>query len=341
MAKKPIIKEIKSKEKWEEFILNYPPLSFLQSWNWGETNELMGDKVFRLGLYEKDKLVGVCVVIKAEAKRGAHFLIPGGPLINFKKRSHLRAIFDYLVELGRKESVWFIRVRPQLLDTQENQKIFKTYGFVPASIHLHAETTWELDIAGSAEDILMGMRKTTRNLARRGEKLGLICEKSKNPQDAEILFKLQQETVKRHGFVGFSKKAFASELKTFGHDDQASLFLVKYQRKILAAAIFIFYGEIAYYHYSGSSSDFPKIPSTYFLLWQAIKEAKKRGCRVFNFWGIAPTENSSHPWAGLTLFKQGFGGERVDYLHAQDYPLKPYYWLTRGFETIRRIRRKL
>jgi lipid II:glycine glycyltransferase (peptidoglycan interpeptide bridge formation enzyme) len=341
MAKKLEIKEADSKRDWEKFVSNYPPLSFLQSWNWGETNELMGDKVFRLGLYEKDKLAGVCLVIKAKAKRGAHFLIPGGPLINFKKRSHFQAIFDYLVELGRKERVWFIRVRPQLLASPGNLKIFKNLGFIPAPIHLHAETTWELDINKPEEEILMGMRKTTRNLVRRSERSGLVCRESKDPKDAKILFKLQQETVKRHGFVGFSKKAFASELKTFGYDDQASLFLVRYQRKILAAAIFIFYGEIAYYHYSGSSSDFPKIPSTHFLLWQAIKEAKKRGCRVFNFWGIAPTEDSSHPWAGLTLFKKGFGGERVDYLHAQDYPLKNYYRLTRGFETIRRIRRKL
>jgi lipid II:glycine glycyltransferase (peptidoglycan interpeptide bridge formation enzyme) len=341
MAKKLEIKEIDSKREWEKFVLNYPPLSFLQSWNWGEINKLMGDKVFRLGLYESNKLTGACLAIMTKAKRGPHLLVPGGPLIDYKKKAHIKTVFNYLEGVGEKEGAWFIRVRPQLLESPENQKIFKAYGFIPAPMHLHAETTWELNIDQSEEEILMGMRKTTRYLVRQGGKLGLICKQSKKTKDAEILFKLQQETVKRHSFVGFPLKIFKAHLKTFGKDDQGSLFLIEHQKKILAAAIFIFYKKIAYYHYSGSSSDFPKIPASYYLIWQAIKEAKRRGCRIFNFWGIAPTEDSSHAWYGLTLFKKGFGGERVDYLHAQDYPLKNYYRLTQGFETIRRIRRKL
>ncbi len=341
MAKKLGIKEIDSKKEWERFVSNYPPLSFLQSWNWGEVNKLMGEKIFRLGLYEGNKLTGVCLAIMTKAKRGSHLLVPGGPLIDYKKKTQIKTVFNYLKDLGKREGAWFIRVRPQLLDSPENQKIFKSSGFISAPIHLHAETTWELEIDRPEEEILMEMRKTTRYLVRRGEKLGLVCRQSKETRDVKILFKLQQETVKRHGFVGFPLKMFKAHLESFGEDNQASLFLVEYQKKVLAAAIFIFYHQIAYYHYSASSSDFPKIPASYFLIWQAIKEAKKRDCRIFNFWGIAPTENSSHPWVGLTLFKKGFGGERVDYLHAQDYPLRIYYWLTRGFETVRRIRRKL
>lgn len=336
-----IVKEVENKNLWEEFVLFYQSSSFLQSWNWGETNRLMGDKIFRLGLFEDGKLAGVCLAIKTQAKRGPHLLIPGGPLISWQGKSHIEFLFDYLKQLGHKEKCWFIRVRPQLQANEENKKIFRNLGFSDAPMHLHAENTWVLDISKPEEEILAGMRKTTRYLIRQGEKIGLSCEKSQDPKEAKILFDLQKETVTRHSFVGFPQKLFEIQLETFGRDNQASLFLVRYQKKVLSVAIFIFYGGIAYYHHSGSSSVYPKIPASYFMLWQAIKEAKNRGCHHFNFWGIAPTDNPKHRFAGVTTFKKGFGGERFDHLHAQDFPLTPLYRITYLFETIRRIRRGL
>ncbi len=58
-------------------------------------------------------------------------------------------------------------------------------------------------------------------------------------------------------------------------------------------------------------------------------------------WGISKTETPEHRFAGVTLFKKGFPGERVDWLHAQDLPLTKKYWITYGFENLRRIARRL
>jgi lipid II:glycine glycyltransferase (peptidoglycan interpeptide bridge formation enzyme) len=109
----------------------------------------------------------------------------------------------------------------------------------------------------------------------------------------------------------------------------------------LAIAIIIFYGDTAYYHFSGSVSGHNELPFSYFLQWQIIKEAKKRGIKYYNFWGIAPNDNPNHRFAGVTMFKTGFGGERIDWLHAHDLPISNKYWLTYIFETFRRVSRKL
>ena len=78
------------------------------------------------------------------------------------------------------------------------------------------------------------------------------------------------------------------------------------------------------------------------MQWEAIKEAKQRGCEEYNFWGIAPNDNKNHPWAGLSLFKKGFGGYRRDYVKTQDLPLsKVYTLITRPFEKLRKIKRRL
>ena len=64
------VKEISSKNLWEKFVLQNDPKSFLQSWNWGETNKILGKKIFRLGFTKDKKLVGVCLVIEEKAKTG-------------------------------------------------------------------------------------------------------------------------------------------------------------------------------------------------------------------------------------------------------------------------------
>jgi len=90
---------------------------------------------------------------------------------------------------------------------------------------------------------------------------------------------------------------------------------------------------------------YPKIPVSYLLQWEAIKEGKKRGCKTYNFWGIAPESEleakKDHPWKGLSLFKKGFGGYKKEYVKTQDFPLSWKYWPIYLFEEIRKRKRNL
>jgi lipid II:glycine glycyltransferase (peptidoglycan interpeptide bridge formation enzyme) len=262
-------------------------------------------------------------------------------LLNWDRYEVFKLFIDYLIKLAQKERVVFIRIRPGVYNISRYLQYFRKKGFRNAPYHLHAEVTWELDLSPSLEIILRNMRKTTRYCIRKAEKLGVKVTKSNNIKDAEILYSLQLETARRHKFTPFSREYLVNEFKIFVHDDQAKIFLAHYKREIISSAMIIFYGDMAVYHYAGSCLKYPKIPASYLLQWEAIKEAKKRGCRIYNFWGIAPKDTPRHPWAGLTLFKKGFGGKRVDYLHAQDLPLKWKYWLVWVIESLRRTRRGL
>lgn len=334
-------KEIRDSKIWESFVLSKKPKSFLQSWNWGRTNKITENKIFRLGFYLNNELKGACLLIEQKARRGPHLLIPGGPVIDWSDQTLIDFSISEIKRLAKKEEAWFVRVRPELLDTKDNRKLFKKLGFVSAPMHLHAENTWVLDITQEEEEILYGMRKNTRYLIRKSLKAGLKIDKTTHKKDVVILAKLQEETVKRLGFVGFSKKLFEAELETFGKDNQAQLFICKKGKTPLVAAIIVYYGDYAYYHYSGSSNKLREIPSSYFLQWSVINEAKKRELKYYNFWGIAPEGAKKHRFSGVTTFKKGFGGKRVDWLHAHDLPISNNYWATYTFETLRRITRGL
>jgi len=335
------VEEIVTKKDWEDFVLSQKPKTFLQSWYWGEVNHETGSKIFRLGFKRDGKLVGVCLAIAERARRGPHLVVPAGPILDWEDKKLVDFFVSTIRNLAVKEKVWFVRVRPELENTKECKNMFSKLRFISSPMHLHAENTWILDISKSEDEILSGMRKTTRYLVKKGLKSRLNLKISTDSKFAGVLYKLQKETIERHGFVGFPEKLFRKEVEIFGNDNLASYVVVGKGNSPLAIAIIIFYGESAYYHFSGSVSEFSKLPFSYFLQWEVIKEAKRRGKKFYNFWGIAPNDNPNHRFAGVTLFKTGFGGERIDWLHARDLVISPLYYFTYAFELLRKTTRRL
>ncbi|MFA7170213.1 MAG: peptidoglycan bridge formation glycyltransferase FemA/FemB family protein [Candidatus Paceibacterota bacterium] len=338
-----IVKEIKDKNIWESFILNCSEKTFCQSWNWGNFNESMGDTVWRFGIFEEDELIAVFQTLKIKAKRGVFLFVPHGPVIlKGETKKIIEEILVHLKDLGRKEKVAFIRFSPILEKNKDNVKIFKDLGFRNAPIHMHPELTWELNISLDEEEVLKGMRKTTRYLVKQGEKNKEInIVKGTDDEALEDFERVYLETASRQSFTPFSFKYLKKEVEAFEKDGEVVIFSGKYNGETVSSAIIIYYSNIAFYHQGASSLKYPKIPVSYLLQWEVIKEAKRRNCRLYNFWGVVPESNKNHPWAGLSLFKKGFGGQEKEYVKTQDYPMTPLYWLTYVFEELRKRKRHL
>ncbi len=336
---------IENKEEWENFLLSCEEKTFCHSWNWGEFNFLLGNKIWRFGVFESNNLLAVFQVIGINAKRGRFLFVPHGPVF-LKDHEKIKAILELVLktlkELGKRENVLFLRIAPLLLRNEENNQFFDELGFINAPIHMHPEITWELDLSLSEEELLKNMRKTTRYLIRQAEKNEKIeIVKSTDKEDLEGFEKIYQETAKRHSFVPFSKEYLEKELETFAKDNQALIFSGKYKGEVISSAIIIFHSQRAFYHQGASLPS--KAPVSYLVQWEAIKEAKARGCQKYNFWGIVPQaeQSTNHPWKGLTLFKKGFGGAEKDYVKTKDYPLSWRYWLVFAFEHLRKKKRHL
>ena len=179
--------EITNKEKWENFLSHIDEKTFLNSWNWGEFQLKMGDKIWRLGIFDGGDLVAIALVVRVKAKRGTFLFVPHGPTmlciagnpkseirnpkqIQNSKSQILNTFLNELKNIAKKEGASFIRIAPILERNGENEKIFRELGFRTAPMHMHPEVTWELDITPSEDRLLAGMRKTTRYLIRQAVK---------------------------------------------------------------------------------------------------------------------------------------------------------------------------
>ena len=339
------VSEITNKDIWENFLLNCEEKTFLQSWNWGEFQKKMGNKIWRFGVFENKLLFSVALVIKITARRGTFLFIPHGSVVKNGREqfSTISTILEELKKITREEKASFIRIAPIWERNEENNKVFKDMGFKEASIHMHPEASWKLDIKPSEEELLMQMRKTTRYLIRQAQKnKDLEIFHSQKLEDLEVFNKIYQEVVKEHHFIPFSSNYLKNEFLAFKPDNQISLFFGKYKGNIIASAFIIFWSNIGFYHHAALSPQYHKIPMAYLLQWEAIKEAKKRGCILYDFWGyVSPQDNPEHPWAGPTQFKMGFAGYKKEYVKTQDFVFSRRYWLTYIFEKLRKVKRGL
>ncbi len=338
-----VIHPIESKTAWDGFIAASEPNTFLQSWQWGEFHARTGHAIRRLGIYDGDVPVGCALVILIKARRGSFLFCPHGPVLRAgtDAAAAFKALARSLRELAQESKCHFIRMSTLLLKSDEHERIFRELGFRSAPIHMHPELAWILDVAPGEDALLRGMRKTTRYSIKRAESDGVEIRLSADPEDVETFWTVYRATVDRQHFTPFSKDYLRKEFEAFASDGQAAWFFGSYRGDVISAAMIVFDRHSGYYHQGASIQKYPKITASYLLQWRAIQEAKRRGCSQYNFWGVAPEGRPRHPWAGLSLFKKGFGGRAEEYVHAQDLVLSPRYWLTWGVETARRMRRGL
>lgn len=351
--------EITSEKVWEDFLSKHPEANFLQSWYWGEFHKALGHKIQRSGFYkrslkaslenefsssayENGKLTGVCLTILENAKRGKYLTAPGGPILDWKDKSLVNLFISTIKEIAKTEGCAFIRVRSQLRSDDFSKNLFKKLGFVNAPMHLHAELTSQLDITLPEEQLLTNMRKATRYEVRKAISSNIKIETVSDEKTIRNFYDLQLETAKRQKFVPFPYKFLSEQFKIFLQNNQAILYTAKLQEKLLAQAFIIFYGTEAAYHYGASTEEGRKYPGAYLIQWEAIKEAKRRGFKRYNFWGVAPEGDKDHRFSGLSLFKRGFGGEDFEYLHAQDLIINyPRYLFNYAVEFLRKKIRKV
>lgn len=339
------IREVNDQQSWDVVAGS----TLLQQWKWGEFQLRYGKKVWRLGAYENDTLLAVALVTLVRSKLRSHLYISNGPVIagttlyqedaaNVAKLT--QQFLHYIKKKIATLDTHFVRIDPLVVNTDENIKEFKKIGVRLSSTYVQPEKTILIDLTQSEEEILAGMSTTTRYGVKKGAKDGITVTKSTNEQDFDVFWKMYEETVKEKQFVSYSKKYYKTQFDTFKDSGNYAVYLAKEGDTPLVASLIAYDTKSAYYLHTGRRYVESKASkhASKVLVWEAIKDAKALGKESFNLYGIAKNDNSLlDPWAGLTEFKKGFGGQIIEYVGAFDYPLTPNYWFIRILEKTRRI----
>ncbi|MFZ2681627.1 MAG: peptidoglycan bridge formation glycyltransferase FemA/FemB family protein [Patescibacteria group bacterium] len=282
---------------WNKLVAEHaPPFgAFLQSWEWGEFQAALGFEVMRLQELIKGKVVVAQAVKLPLPFKINYWHVPKGPLGTASNKVTLEYLQAHLPGGA------FLKLEPAkawTLGTQVKDR--------------QPSVTSILDLTKSETELAAGMKAKTRYNIRLAEKKGVTAS-IVGLERFDDLVRLMQQTAERDKFSLHEIERYRTMLQILkGQDCHAFMAMAFYEDRPLAANIMIDAFGMRTYLHGASSNLYRNVMAPYALhdfLW---RDAKAKGLKAYDFWGIAPPEaGESHPWAGISRFKTGFGGETV------------------------------
>lgn len=311
------------------FIAKNKGSQFLQSFYWHDILKSENKPVEMWSLIDnRGKYLLSFLIIFKNSRFFNYAYLPRGPIVAIDLLADKDKLKEVMVfwekEMQRKfTQLNFIRLEPDF-NYKSSLKQEQTLAIQP-------QKTLLIDLSQSEEDILKGMHHKTRYNIRLSHKKGVKIKEGTTNDDFENFWQLLNTTQERNSFGLHPKKHY--EKIFMASKSKIKLLVAEFEGKTIAGGLFSFFGDQATYLHGASSNYLRSLMAPYGLQWQAIKIAKEKGCKYYDFGGISETL-----WPGVTRFKQGFGGFEYNYPGTFDiiFNSKKYFF----YKMLRAIRRR-
>lgn len=333
---------VRNEEQWNAFAAANGG-GFLQSWEWASFQEAMGRSVFRFRLDapmdsaaegRHEDTLAQCTVIELALPMGKTYAyVPMGPLVRLDQdvRARYAAVIEALREAMARSGAVFTRIEPpyELGEGRLAAGDLEAFGlrFAGAVQPRHSNV---LDLSLDEDALQKGMHHKTRYNIRLSGRKGVMVREADHgnahryKEDISRFWSLLEETSERDAFHTHDRAYYETMLDALsvrkGGGCKVRLWFAEHEGDVLAAAITAEFGDTVTYLHGASTSKKRALMAPHALHWRIITEAKANGYAKYDFWGVAPDDETPHPWGGITRFKRGFGGNRTEYLGAWDLP---------------------
>lgn len=304
----------------------------------------------------------------------SYLYCPRGPIIknglSAEAQAEAEKLFlskarDLTIETKQAEEIFF-RFEPTF--ELKNSKVAPSEVKGPQLIKtksIQPTDTLILDLTKTTEQLLAAMHPKTRYNIHLAEKHGVKIKRAVK-EDFEKCWPLFLQTSRRDRFNLHPKSHYQKMVEII---NEVELWVaLNKNNDIIAANLVSFYGDTATYLHGASDYNARQLMAPHLLQWTLILEAKNRGYKYYDFHGVAPKAKSkglparlacptspnlgrraparqagqkaksNHPWAGITRFKTGFGGQEINYPGTYDFIYEPgWYQLYKMFRKINRL----
>jgi|CXWL01.1.fsa_nt_gi lipid II:glycine glycyltransferase (peptidoglycan interpeptide bridge formation enzyme) len=298
-----------------------------QSHDWENFQKALGHKALRLGSEGETALM----IIHPLFLGLSYGYVPRGPSAELHQ---LGILLGELEQPAKHHRLVFTRIDPeQPMQIPANVSIANSASIQP-------EVTLLLDLTLTEQQLLEQMKRKGRYNINLSEKKGVRVERAEGENQRKSFchefYQLLKETKERDLFSAHQEAYYQTMLKTLRSSE---IFIAWHDDRPIAGAICTFQSTRAIYYYGASGNQHRELMAPYLVQWEAIREAKRRGCTTYDFLGIAPEEAlQDHPWKGITDFKRKFGGSVVHYPKPIDIIHRPFWYsIYRSLKFLQRL----
>ena len=213
----------------------------------------------------------------------------------------------YLVDLAKKENVLFIQVEILNYSWELKNKFFNLrlmdFWFYKNFL---IEYTAFIDLTKTEEEILAWMKQKGRyNIKLARKKWVEVIDVEKSKENTKLFYDLMTETTSRNNFNWNTLEFYYKFLNII---ESSKLLLAHIDWVVIAWMICTFEDDVAIYYYwaSTQSKEYNKLMAPYLLQWEAIKIAKEKWCKIYDFLWVAPPGLKNHSLSWVTEFKSKF-----------------------------------
>lgn len=310
---------------WNRFVASTPDAHFQQSWEWGELAPDLGGCAVRLMAIDDGQPVGSAQVFITPLSRigKTHLYIPRGPAVSAPSIEILGPLLDAARLLGAEREAVGIRVEPNIpVAAVEWSGIFSALGFHPTYPPSQPRSAWMLDVTPDCDTLLANMKSKTRYNIRLAGRKGIEVAEG-GLEDLDAFYALYAETAKRDDFFIHDRSLYARMFALFRRADSFCMLLARHQGTLIAAVTLIRFGPTCWYLHGASSNEHRNLMAPYLLQWEAIQQAKRWGCSLYDFRAVPDALREDQDMWGVYRFKEGFGGYQWTVQHSWSLPYQP------------------
>lgn len=221
------------------------------------------------------------------------------------------------------------RLELNQVHNEELLEQFRQAGWKMSQKHVQYRHTVTVDLSQKEDDIWMSFKSRGRYEVLQAQKFGVVIEEAE-PTDANLqkMYDLMKVTSTRNKFYIRDLKFSMYYWKAFAQKGQLKLFFAKHEDDVLAGAVILTNGELAWYKDGGSVRVKSNMMAARLLQWEAMKNLKKDCITTYDLGGIpAPESHQDSSMRGIYVFKTAYSKESVELMPTLELPLSKRYKL--------------
>jgi lipid II:glycine glycyltransferase (peptidoglycan interpeptide bridge formation enzyme) len=314
--------EVDDAESWNRFVESAPYHSFPQLWEWGEVRAAAGWQPVRLavGPTADDPVAGVQLLLRAVPLTGWHLAYaPRGPIGALDEPETRAALHAALRALGRERRIATVRADPEARPGTPYGDALRAAPW-RAAPKVQPPTTRVVDLSGGSDALRAGLKRKHRQYVSKAERDGVSIERLGGDAPSDVIGpaladfnRIYGFTARRAGFVARRPAYYDRVWSTFAPTGRVRLSFAVLGGERVATLFHFICGDRVVESYGGMTDAGAEARANYLLKWSAISDFADEGRAVYDMWGLAT--------GGIRRFKEGFGGEEIEYVGARDLSL--------------------